>query len=734
MQYTTEEYRNEMALPFRGKSSITIYLGLVNSDAQQNASITSSFDGDQTYLYDGSGASVATSKESDGSITFTFDGLYEINIAGLTMTFNGTPPSSITVTNGSKTETYNVYDNEFSFNDGYTNCHYIKITPYSGKLSLKSITFGIGLSFSDKQLINTSRNNSVNHISNELPVKRFTFTIDNRAHMFNKDNPYGYADFLQEKQVVTYEYGRELSNGSTYKIKGGKVLLKEWSSDDVQAKFTCVGYLDYLDGDYYKGRVYPEGISAFDLAEDVFEDAGILNYNIDGALKKVIIYNPIPVCQYREALKMIANASMSVLYEDRDGNICIKNSSRPSFVGEVIFTGATDYSTPSTLFDDNSPYNYADAEYNYTYPDGERIFLPEHDGYRSVGFVSSQIANSSGLFTNNPHIDINFVSEFSLTRMFLNFVTIVPTSITITCKLAGVTVDTQTLTSLSLTTLFEYSGTIDSITITFNSATPNQRIHLNNIEMDGIIEYELTYHDLKNTPVANSLERVSKTKVHGYSFYNQTFQEGVGNGAFVNITTTENEDGGETTEVNTGSSEYGAAISTAKLSVGLNTIILRDAYYNYTVTAGTIVESGAYYLVILSDVEQEVSIFAQPYSITDSVYEIDVHEKGVEKESNNILVSTEIAEQQGAWLRDYYDDDIEYSLVYRGDPILDADDLIYLENHFVSQNQIRITDESINTSMGVDFSNKLTARRTSFMVSAKVGYAIIGRSRIGEVL
>ena len=127
---------------------------------------------------------------------------------------------------------------------GYTNCHYLKITPDSGKLSLKSILFGIGLQFSNTQIMSTQRSNVVDHISNELPVKKFDFAIDNRLHMFNKDNPYGYADYIQEKQEITYEYGRDMSDGSIYKIKGGKLLLKSWSSDDYQAKFSCTGYFD----------------------------------------------------------------------------------------------------------------------------------------------------------------------------------------------------------------------------------------------------------------------------------------------------------------------------------------------------------------------------------------------------------------------------------------------------------------------------------------------------------
>lgn len=736
MEYTTQAYRDEMRLAFRGKSYVYAYLGLINSDAQQSASITSSFSGDESQLYSNPPSSYqgVVSTEADGSITFTFGDFYELNIAGLTMVFK-TVPSSITVTNGTKTETFVVDNAEYSFDDGYTNCHYIKITPNSGKLALKSILFGIGVQFTNRQIMGSYRENTVSHISNELPEKTFSLTVDNRSHMFNKDNPFGYNSYLAEKQVLEYTYARDLSDGSVYKIRGGKVLIKNWSSDDYQAKFTCVGRLDYMEGKYYKGKVYENGISAYDLAVDVFAEANETHYKLDDCLKRIVFYNPLPVIEFRDALKMIANASRCTLYEDRDGDICISNANRPSFIYDATFTGATSYSIPSALFDDNSMYNYADSEYQYAFADGSLIFLPENDSYRQVGFVSSQIADNNGQFSNNPSIHVTFKSEYEMRKMILNFAVVVPTSVTITTKHKGETVDTQTLTSLTLSTTYNYEGTVDEFTIAFNSASPNQRIHLNNIEVDGYIDYELTYHELKDTPVASSLEKVSNVVVHYYEYNVEKTEEGTSRSSYVRSELIPNDDGGETLNVTTGTSDYGSAISTIQADIGDNLVTFNSPYYNYKVTGGTIKESGAYYIVISSETEQEIDIYAQPYSVTDNLTTLKIHEKGVEKTCENPLISSKlVAQQQAEWLRDFYDDDLEYDLTYRGDPILDADDLIYLENHFVANNEIMITNESISTSAGMDFSCKIKARRTSYQVDASTETAIVGRAKVGELL
>lgn len=733
MQYATDVYREEMSHSWRGHSSIYAYIGLVNGDAQRSARITSSFSGSESHLYDGTGSTV-TSTENDGHITFTFGDFYELNIAGLMIKFN-TVPSQITVTNGVKTKSVVVNDSELTFDEGYENCHYLTITPSSGKLSLRSITFGIGIQLTDRQIISTTRNNNVSHISDRIPSKRFTMTVDNRNHMFSKDNPYGYANYFEEKQVIDYDYGREMDDGTDYKIQGGKVLLKSWTSDDYEATFNCVGYLDFLEGKYKKGKIYPNGISAYDLAVDVLEDAGIENYILDDTMKSCMIFNPVPIVEYREALKMIANASRCTLFEDRDGNICMDNSNRPSYIHTTVFTGAESYCVPSSIFDNNSANNYADAEYDFTCADGTLLFMPDNGNYLSVGFVSSQIADNNGQFSNNPSINTKFKSEFDLKQLFFNFAVVTPTSMTVTCKLQGTVVDTQTLNTLYLCTPYAYSGRIDEIQIDFNGAQPNQRIHLNNIEIDGKIEYEITYHELKNTPYASSLDRVAQINVHSYSYAEEKMEEGYSKSSSIHVDSIPNDDDGETMDVTALGSMYGVAIANVDAKKGDNLVTFNTPYYNYKVTGGKIKESGAYYAIIEADEGQEIDVYAQSYIKTDSVYTVKVHEKGITIDSSNPLISSiSMAKIQGEWLRDYYDDDLEYSLTYRGDPILDADDQVYLENKFVLDNEIRLTDESIRTSTGMDFSCRITARRTSFRTEATLGNAVVGRFRVGDAL
>ena len=144
MQYITDDYSQEMNQQWRGHTSVHITIGIINNDAQTSAKITSSFSGNETNLYDGSARGEVTSTEADGSITFTFVDQNEIDLAGLTIIF-GSAPSSVAVTNGTKTVTDEVISSSYTLDSRFENCHYITITPNSGKLKIKSIRFGVGV-------------------------------------------------------------------------------------------------------------------------------------------------------------------------------------------------------------------------------------------------------------------------------------------------------------------------------------------------------------------------------------------------------------------------------------------------------------------------------------------------------------------------------------------------------------------------------------------------------------
>ncbi len=119
--------------------------------------------------------------------------------------------------------------------------------------------------------------------------------------------------------------------------------------------------------------------------------------------------------------------------------------------------------------------------------------------------------------------------------------------------------------------------------------------------------------------------------------------------------------------------------------------------YQYTVaiTEGTataeIIGSSSYYVDIrfTSSIKQTVSfaVHGYEYVLSETTDNIVFRENGDEIVWENPLVSTsEHAKQIEEWLESYYLGDVEYNFDWRGDPRIDANDLMHLELKDIGQN------------------------------------------------
>lgn len=727
MQVTTAEYKSEQKRDLRNASHVFVYLGVISKEAQANAYVASEMEpyasGDifqetpfEAYYaslednysrVDGSFSFLprnadlfalfqgSVTVEIGGSITFDFNNYHELNIKGLTIDFGDYYPTEFMVTNGIETYTYqNNTPGEYVLEDVFTDTDYITITPISmvggeQRMRILSIMFGVGLIFDNKTLISTQRKTTIDHLSNALPVKQFVFTINNRSKKFNKDNPKSFVNFLETEQACSYEYGREMDDGSIYKIDGGNVALQTWSSNDSQAKFTCVGYLDFLTSTFHKGQFRPNGITAYELAQEVLLDAGIEDYRIDTYLRRITLNNPLPLTTHKNCLQMIANATQSILYEDRAGKVIIESSFTPDIVG-VYFTNPTDYSETVTVqTDEGSDTNYATCEVDFSRVDGTLKFMPRtHASADAVGYVSEAVGGSDGSLTSESSITIEWEAQWTFYGLLLTYTSwAMPTQVTVIGYANGAEVVRDTTTDPTrFGTEFDEC---DKIKVVFDKTATGQRVHCKTIRIGDISDYTLTYHELAETPVATSMENVKNIEVHYYGFSYGTEQN---------------------------------SVATSYVNVGNNLITFSSPYYDYSVAWKTgsgdlrIVESGAYYVVVNSSATGTVEITGKKIDVSDNTYIYPASEIGTTKTVKNQLISsTELAETEGEWVSGHYNSDAEYTLSFRGEPALDCDDLIYLENKFVDKNLIRITSETLDTSTGMSTkSHKLTARRVSY--------------------
>lgn len=702
MQQTSEAYKTEQKQHLREKSYVWVYLGVVDRTAQKTAQITSNVtewsklptgndliegvyatyeqnffraDGEMMFppetwaMYQGAASAdlIDPNVQNSAAITFTFDS--NCDIRGLTLKFyDDAIPLEFTVTNGKVAGTHSyVYDPDDVDEHGNWWCEsefmdsdYITIIPTrlkggTQRFRIQRILFGVGFYFSDKDLLSTSFTNTVSHLSDKLPSKTFSFTIDNTSRKFSADDPHSFVHFLQEQQEVDFDYGRELPDGTIETIKGGKTYLKTWTTDEQKATFTSVGYIEFMDSTYYKGQIYPVYYTLYDIAEMVFQDAGITNYSIDECLLEHLAHNPLPVEKHKNLLQLIANAGRCIFYEDRDGTFTIAPSLEGSESHNVGYR--LDYSdllsTPSvgtTEFVKNVVCQYYSYELSSDY---SQVGSVEED---EVKIGENFLLFSKPMWITNAYYENTPVTE---------------------------TLDTQNIGDL-----------------------PGQEWIEIIVNKEGIVSHGWE-------------ERESELPYFGmYDNFTITL--------FSDNTVLKEE---------TGESEVRLYYKCPYPYDPEYEESMPNVWYRIqtaTNAQATITEKGAYYIKFTTDRSKKIIFKGKEVTIQTSEVSLseNIRNIGVDKTCKNALISNQTwAESNRDWMADYYDDDVEYSLEYRGEPALDCDDQIYLENNYVAKNLIRITDGTINTGQGMSKST-LRARRLSYHEYAKVDAAQVD---IGEI-
>ena len=120
----------------------------------------------------------------------------------------------------------------------------------------------------------------------------------------------------------------------------------------------------------------------------------------------------------------------------------------------------------------------------------------------------------------------------------------------------------------------------------------------------------------------------------------------------------------------------------------------------------------------------EVAVTGRESIITQSKVSRQLNPTGSLETWNNPLVSDTVqAADLADWIGDYMKSDREYDLQYRGEPRIDANDIAFLENKYVPNLLIRVTDHTLKFNGGL--SGTIKARRDmSYVATAKNRLAV----------
>lgn len=737
MQKVSKAYKESMKSSLRERAYIMISFGLVNQEAQAKATVDNG-----SYAYYSNKDNIfgehiddtvyATLEEEftkvDGSMFFlpraTEGGRYydtgivsdklisearcEVIISlntiatdfkGLTINFGENYPVDFDIV-GSTGQTIEFRGNtksKWSTEEVLENTTYIKLVFYKMKnpqsrLRIYSIMFGYGLVYYNDSVMSSALDSYVSPIGADVPQFDFSVTLKNYDHYFNVDNPNSAINYLETGQEMDIMYGYQTPGSDTIEwIQGNHLWCSEWESDDNTATIRCQDIFRNMDGEYVKGLYSAAGKSYYALAEEILKDAGISEYYIDPRLKKLYSNNPIPRVKYKEALQIIANACRCVLTQSRDGKVQIKSNFMPS--ASIATNGEETYSNAANVLTDTPKVEYATLAGNYTPTDGTMFFLPRNGkAALTTGYVSKEISGANGTFTKNPVITITMEAIRAYYGLKLVFGTALPAAFTIRTYKGGEPVNEYPVEKDEINTtsiILRDFDDFDVMKIEFTkTAEPYNRIVLNYFSLSDVVDFTMNRRDMTSSPKAIKQELIKEVIVPCYTYQENNREENL---VYEDIDVVAGE---------------------------VETYYIQDPSYGYKVKLdevegkATVVAWSNYFVTIKFNVTGSFKLEVQGYryKIVEKYATVSLNARGKTVKWKNPLISnTTMANELAAWLADYYTAGIEYEYDTRGNPELDATDIVYQENEFHDGMRVNIYRHTVNFKQA--FSGRVTARR-----------------------
>lgn len=740
MQKASRAYKTAMKKPLRNRACITARIGIISSVAQDNvvadeknndfayfANNTLPFesntvdrvyatgeqdfshvDGTMYFLpHEGDGFDYynngLVSNELLGSLYISFNGNIA-DIKGLTIDFGECYPTSFKVVHDHGENEYSNSAAVFITEDPFDAVSFLQIVPLAmvngqGRLRIDQFTCGISNTFSNKQVKNFTYKDYASEISDCLPSQDMTLTVDNQNLYYDPNDKSSAVSYLEQGQEMKVRLGYDVNGDGTIEWMPDYVAyLKSWSATDTEAKFNMVDVFDWkMGGTYYKGQYRADGISLYDLAVDVFTDAGMEadGYEIDSYLKTIKVYNPMPTVSHAEAVQIIANSGRCILSADRSGKVKLFASFIPDmstlgwtegiypeltlFPGESVFpeiNSGTAFGAQSQVLLNNAKEAYAMASNDFSMVDGSVRFFPRDNNYLSnIGYVSEEVSDSKGMFDNNPTITIFLEAAATFFGFTIKFRNVAPKEFVIYTYNQDVAVQTVTIQDPDLECeVTDEFDSFDKIILEFKKGYPNARVTVDNVLFGNMSDFSIDYDLSRKSPTATQEEKVAQVDVVR-SIYSTTdevkniFQEKI-----------------DVTDYDT------------------YTFYFSDPSYDVTVTVNEedleIIDSSSYFATVnvkgLTG-EQEFSVNGKNYAVAQKISSRQINVVGITKTWENPLISEPLhAEDVAEWLGNYYYNNIKYDVTYAGDPRVDAGDLIALENRRSNWLNARIYQNEIS--------------------------------------
>lgn len=584
-----------------------------------------------------------------------------------------------------------VFINDFVYTfDRELILHVTRLSKPYYRFRLNNIKLGLMLRFDSDKIMSMSFKEQLQLISTEMYTADLSVTIDNQDGTYDIENPSSEVNFLEQAQRMNVSLSLPLPSGRSEKIQLGTLFLSDWSAKLRTANFTATDRFNLMTGTYDKDVYHPQGITLYDLAVDVLQDAGIPGdeYLLDVYLRTIKVYNPMPALTHKEALQLIANAGRCILKQDRYGRILMKSS----FIPDTTMSSENkmDYSDMNLSGDLKD--TYATYEQDFIKADGKAYFLP---GDRITGYVSESLSGGDCLYTSKPHILIDFEAPANLFALNIIFGDAVASDFIVATYLDGTLMETLAFADNTLSTFcLDYPfRECNRLLITFTkSAKPHQRVYVQSVTFDTTTDKTIGFNDIGQ----GSLEGIKLEAIKQLNMIRTVYTpDTVDTTTQVKIT----KFAGDETETMI---SFGMPMATASA-------YLNGKECGYDMSAWRIKvdlkppQSGS--------MEYTIQIVGKKLNAITQTVPFVLNNTGSTVTMENPLISdARLVRDSGEWIAAYLRSDREYAYTYlHGDPSLDSNDIIHQENKYIENLQTQIYAHELSIAGAV--TGKIKARK-----------------------
>lgn len=263
-------------------------------------------------------------------------------------------------------------------------------------------------------------------LNDSIPSNEVQVTLDNTSGAFNFLNLSNMNQIIASRPKIFVELGLHITGGVEWQPMG-VFYVDSWKNDFGALTVTLIGHDNFMMMDNIAYNVNVAGLDLYSIADGVFITAGIIDFYVDPSLKSITTttgFNGVVTC--RQALQHIAIASMSVVYQDRNGTMRIepfisidKNDNYINYPGSNmgLYSGFDPFEINAySKLNDGNGMKRLDFNNNFSIP---QVAL-DRSINQLVIKVYSSVNTSTDYIVNNPEVNVSNGVSFTIDNPLIN--------------------------------------------------------------------------------------------------------------------------------------------------------------------------------------------------------------------------------------------------------------------------------------------------------------------------